>query len=231
MRRIILCFLINSILLIGCSDPRDIEGNSIIDWTNFIKVKGIVYDSRYMEDGYGIDEDDIGDIYSTVKFEVADVVFNPSYETQNGDAAFLEKGTKIYRVKGYSPEFRLVAYRNNQIFLYEANTNPKAIKGEDLLPIKDLIESINVYLEEMEGTMKSYVIEDQVDIQNLVEQIMESKINYEMPISGGDNYILHFNLKDGTKVIRSYLIQDNMIIYGIILPEGFKQEFLEAIGE
>jgi hypothetical protein len=90
-------FILLLIVLTGCrSTPFD--GHSIIDWVDFIKWEGIEYDGIYS--GVLADEVFIGEKLGTVKFKVADNVTNPNYKIRNGDAAFHEKGTEIFTIKG-----------------------------------------------------------------------------------------------------------------------------------
>jgi hypothetical protein len=89
-----ICFLL---LLAGCQHSL-FRGNAVIDWVDFIKWDGISYDG--IRSGVLSDETFIGEKIGTVQFKVSDNVTNPNYKTKNGDAAFHEKGTEIYSIKG-----------------------------------------------------------------------------------------------------------------------------------
>jgi hypothetical protein len=69
----------------------------MIDWVDFIKLNGHSYQGIYT--GTLSDPSLVGKEIGTVKFRVSDNVTNPNYKIKDGDAAFLEKGTKIYDVK------------------------------------------------------------------------------------------------------------------------------------
>lgn len=84
------------LLLTGCQ-PSALGGESIIEWVDFIKLKGIEYNGIYS--GVLADEHDIGEKIGTVNFRVADNVTNANYKIKDGDAAFHEKGTEIFQVK------------------------------------------------------------------------------------------------------------------------------------
>ncbi len=86
------------IFLTGCRSSL-FGGNSIIEWVDFIKWNGVTYDGIYT--GTLSDTKYIGEKIGEVKFRVADNVSNPNYKIRNGDAAFHEKGTEIYTIKGY----------------------------------------------------------------------------------------------------------------------------------
>ncbi|WP_299094220.1 hypothetical protein [uncultured Metabacillus sp.] len=96
MRRLnVLIFLF--LLLVGCRSTP-FGGQTIIDWVDFIKWDGIEYNG--IHSGVLADEKFIGEKLGEVKFKVADNVTNPGYKTKDGDAAFHEKGTEIYKIKG-----------------------------------------------------------------------------------------------------------------------------------
>lgn len=222
-------FVLLTMFFTGCNSDRMIDGNSEIDWIDFIKVKGITYVADYDQTGLKIDKLEIGKEYADVKYKLSDIVHNPAYKTQNGDAAFLDVGTKIYKLQGYSPDFRLVAYDNEKIRIYDADYNIDADKGEDILDIREKVENIDVDMEDEEGTTKTYKIDDSDKVKKLVEYIMNSQIDYNMQYTGGDRYFLYFNLVDSTRVRKCYFINDNFLNPGIVLPEEFKDEFLNSI--
>ena len=68
----------------------------------------------------------------------------PWYRYQDGDATFLNPGTRVYEVKGYSPEFRLATLERGRATLYEGDTNPNAETGEDLLDIGGKVTAIDI---------------------------------------------------------------------------------------
>ncbi|MFB7142696.1 hypothetical protein ACFCYN_24170 [Gottfriedia sp. NPDC056225] len=94
-----LSFLFLPLLLVGCNSTQ--SGNdSIIDWVDFVKFNGVEYYG--INSGILSNENLIGDKLGEVKFRVADHITNPSYQIKDGDAAFHEKGTAIYSIKGYN---------------------------------------------------------------------------------------------------------------------------------
>ncbi|WP_141434517.1 hypothetical protein [Bacillus sp. 03113] len=85
--------------LTSCSS-MPFGSQTTIDWVDFIKWNGKEYNGIYS--GVLADEQFIGKKIGTVKFKVADHVNNPNYKTKDGDAAFHEKGTEIFAIKGHS---------------------------------------------------------------------------------------------------------------------------------
>lgn len=98
VRKLLGLLIVLMIILSGCrSSP--FGQNVQIDWVDFIKWNGKVYDGVYS--GVLADKKFIGEKIGEVKFKVADNVSNPEYKLKNGDAAFHEKGTDIFTIKGF----------------------------------------------------------------------------------------------------------------------------------
>ena len=109
-----------ALFLGSCQLPGSGSGcTSQIDWVDFIQVGS----TQYLA-GLGspptIQESDLGPVYAHVKFKVSGNVCDPNYRLKDGDAAFLEPGTSIYQVSGYSASERLAARRDGRIEVYEA---------------------------------------------------------------------------------------------------------------
>ena len=79
------------ICLTGCQAPQ-----TVIDWVDFVKWDGKQYESIYQ--GVIADEEKIGEKIGEVKFTVAGNIKKTSYKIKDGDAGFLEKGTKLLSV-------------------------------------------------------------------------------------------------------------------------------------
>lgn len=84
-------FLLCIMFLVSCNSQ------TIIDWVDFVNVDGKQYEAVYT--AVISDPANIGEKVGEVKFKVADNVSNPRYRVKDGDAAFWEKGTEIYRVQ------------------------------------------------------------------------------------------------------------------------------------
>lgn len=101
MKRVIL--FIFSLFIIGAlSGCMPVSKKVCIDWVDAIKINNIRYYSRY--DRVIIDEKVIDKEIDVVKFKVAENVNDPEYKLKNGDATYLEPGTKIFSVKGYDSD-------------------------------------------------------------------------------------------------------------------------------
>lgn len=101
------------LLVSACQLPGSAQGctNAQIDWVDFIQIGA----TQYLA-GTGapptIQEGDLGPVVARVKFRVAGNICDPNYKPKDGDAAFLEPGTPIYRVNG-QPASKVVAVRRS----------------------------------------------------------------------------------------------------------------------
>jgi hypothetical protein len=106
MRKILL-LLGAAVLLTGCAKDWNPFRSVIIDWVDFVKLDGRMYEAFY-----GVvlaDPDLVAEPIGEVRFNVSENVTNPGYKTKDGDAAFLKKGTKLYAIDGLNPENYLAA--------------------------------------------------------------------------------------------------------------------------
>lgn len=124
-------------------------------------------------------------------------------------------------VKGYNPEFRLAAYRDDRLVLFEADTNPRAQTGADLLDIGGKVQYIGVNSAE-DGVTEVASITDPVQEAVLVESVLGAPVDQTRPPHGGiQNFFIAFHLRDGTISIRAYSPDSGELSRGILLPEAF----------
>ncbi|HEU5139285.1 MAG TPA: hypothetical protein VFT51_04880 [Bacillales bacterium] len=134
-------------LLGGCNDfmPNG-QSHTVIDWVDFIKLNGKEYTSIHT--GVIANPKKAGPKIGSVKFKVSGNIHDGHYQSQNGDAAFLDPGTRIYEVEGY-PNHSVVAVKDadfiNGYKLYYARAD-----FEDYLwHFKDMpkkaVEKIEIY--------------------------------------------------------------------------------------
>ncbi|MEH7098149.1 hypothetical protein [Neobacillus vireti] len=96
MRKLLSVCLLLMLSLTGCRSP--LHQDTVIDWVDFVKWNGVEYDGIF--NGVLADKRFLDKKIGEVKFQVADHVSDPEYKTKDGDAAFHEKGTPIYSIKG-----------------------------------------------------------------------------------------------------------------------------------
>jgi hypothetical protein len=111
---------ISLLTLVGCRSTNMIEtsGNTTtptpivvtaiqkIDWVDFLKLNGVSYTG--LRQGVLTDGSKLGQEIGSITFHVADIVHDPHYVINDGDAAFLPIGTVVRAIDGY-PEHEIVA--------------------------------------------------------------------------------------------------------------------------
>ncbi len=202
----------------GCSQATDRvdEGNVFIDWVDFIRFNDILYVRKVVVPLDAFAEEDLV-YFDRVQFKVAGNVSDPSYRIKNGDAAFLEEGTLIYSIRGYSPDFRLVAKGKG---VYEADSNPHARRGADLLDIGGKVQYIGIN-NGVDGKTELASIREEGLVSSLVRMVLDAPVDQTVRSSGGRQLFLAFYLNDGTMVKRSFWPGDGLLSRGIMLPDEF----------
>jgi|SRR5690606_5873685 len=194
------------------------------DWIDFVEYDDIQYIRNYENEIKGnlLTVDDIDKEYFEVKRKLSGGINNPGYVSKSGDAAYLDEGTLIYTVKGYDPDFRVAAFQDEDIILYEAYRNKWAKKGSELLDIEDKVDSISIMENREEDSEKIATIDDEETVEKLVDMIMEAPVDHSEGVGEEQYYMLTFYLKDGTVVNRYYDIGGGILAMGIQLPEEFR---------
>src|SRR5579885_2133047 len=217
-----LCVLFFSLCgLIGCGSAAGgfPATNAVIDWVNFVRFGGITYVAVDTRPGRPLAKSDLGPVFATVKFKLDGNVHDPGYQSKDGDAAFLDAGTKIYTMKGYRPTFRLAAWHNHVLTLYEADTNPHARKGADLLDIDGKVRYIGI-VSSQDGVTELGAIRDPKQVAALVALVLQAPVDQSHQ-AGNELYFITFHLIDGTAVTRAYWLDTGELARGILLPTAF----------
>lgn len=92
---------------------------------------------------------------------------------------------------------------NNQLLRFEANQNPKAKKGADLLDIQHKRQYIRI---NSSGAPKRELaaIKNPKQVASLVEMVLKARVDQKYREQKEHRYLIAFHLKDGTTVTRSY---------------------------
>jgi hypothetical protein len=203
----------------GCSQEPD-RMLVHIDWVDFIKFNDITYVRRVVPlDAFA--EENL-EYYERTKSKLADNVDDLDYRSKNGDAAYLEEGTLIYSIKGYSPDFRLIARTETEMRLYEADTNPHARKGADLLDIGGKVEYIGIN-SPIDGETELASIREESLVSSLVEMVLDAPVDQTVRSTGGRQLFIAFYLSDGTVANRSFRPDDRLLSRGIMVPDEFSE--------
>lgn len=141
--------------LAGCRVPLD-RSSIVIDWVHFIEWNDRSYEHLYS--AAVTNPSDVDDQVGQVTHKLDGSVHNPNYRSKNGDAAYLDKGTPFYSVKGLpTDEVLAVADANaiNGYQLFAAHDDwPKLNLSYSDLP-RDKIKAVDIYWTEYNGTNNS----------------------------------------------------------------------------
>ncbi len=121
-------------------------GRHTIGWVPMVKFGGVDYLRQWnvaVQNNRDLTAEALGPELYRVAFR-GDGYAGPYYSYQDGDATYLNPGTEVYSVKDYSPHFRLATLEEGRATLYEADTNPFATTGGDLLDISGKVKSIDI---------------------------------------------------------------------------------------
>ncbi|WP_240338320.1 hypothetical protein [Peribacillus alkalitolerans] len=85
----------------------------------------------------------------SVTYKMADNACS-NHRMKNGDAAYLEKGTKVYEIIGYPTS--LIVSANEKVYVVDQNKKAKTVG--DLYPMADLVK--NIHIESTEDGSRLY---------------------------------------------------------------------------
>ena len=227
----------------GDDDLRPRE--TIADWLHSIQFGGITYLAKgslgepiITKGERALTIEDLGSEIYRVPFRIEGY----SGSHQDGDATYLNPGTPIHAVKGYSPEFRLAALEDGTPRLFEADTHPEAESGEALLDIRGKVTSIDVLsttnsikvlgtkVENGEDVVLGKIEEERA-VKRFVELVLESPIDQGRRDHEGPRYFLYFRLADGTSVVRAFWLESGEISRGIMTDPAATLSVWRALGE
>lgn len=129
-----LSFLTSCNQSIGCPDGA-------IEWVDLLKIDDVTYEHQFQEtpDESLSSSIEKGESVGKVTYKMADNACS-DHKMRNGDAAYLEKGTVVYGMKGYPASLMVVA--NDKVYVVDQKKNAKTIG--DIYPIKDLVKNIHI---------------------------------------------------------------------------------------
>lgn len=192
-----------------------------ITWVPMVKFDGIQYMRRRnpvgkitRADHADLTTEHLGPELYRVAFRL-DGYAGPFYRSLDGDATFLNPGTQVYAVKGYAPEFRLATLEGDSPTLYEADTNPSAKVGEDLLDIRGKVTAIDVLNDDDQMTVLA-TIDEEPAVRRFVDVVLEAPVNQRNRNHDGPRYFLGFRLADETSVVRAFRMESGELSRGIM---------------
>jgi len=198
-----------------------------IDWVVFVRFGGVMYFAAYTHAGRAIAEGDLGARFDTVRFKLDGNVQDPGYQAKDGDAAYLDAGTPVYAVKGYATTFRLAAHYYDALELYEADTNPAARTGADLLDLAGKVRAIAIFADDEKTQLAA--ITDAGRVADLVALVLRAPVDQAAAPPDGMRYALEFQLTDGTATVRMYRPSADWLQVGIRPPAEFRAAIEQAL--
>ena len=189
----------------GLKSDEDVRPReTLAEWAHSVQFGGITYlakgswfGSMIANGERALTADDLGPALYRVAFRRVGYV--GSYRCQDGDATYLNPGTPVYAVKGHVPEFRLATLEEGRVTLFEADTNPLATTGQDLLDIRGKVTAVDILSEEDARTVLG-TINEESQVARFVETVLQSPVDQERWDHEGQRYFLGFRLADGTSV-------------------------------
>ena len=206
-------------VLLSDEDARPRE--NVIEWIPSVRFVGISNTARWRVVGPNtisiegeLTKEHLGPELYRIAFR-GDGYVGINYRYQDGDSTYLNPGTLIYAVKGYSPEFRLATLQDGETTLFEADTNPAAKIGEDLLDIRGKVTAIDILSPKDARTVLG-TIDDECVVKRFVEIVLGSPVDQESRDRGRPPYSVGFRLADGTSVVRSFWLESGELWRGIM---------------
>jgi hypothetical protein len=196
-----------------------------IDWVDLIQWNGVTY-LAVPTSAAGLSAPALGAQLGTTTRKLADNETNPAYHLKNGDAAFLEAGTHIFAVGEYRPTFRIAVRTSGKTVIYEADTNPQARTGADLMDLRGWIGYIG--LQGQDGSSELAAIHDAAVISRLVELVLQGPVD-EAIQPAGTQYFVAFHFRDGTESVRAVWPSMGLLQRGIIAGPEFGRIILSAL--
>jgi hypothetical protein len=212
MRRLIVLAVTALLLLSGCSALHDLSATrcpasrkllpqGAVDYIDFVRVGGITYHAGLRPAaGRALGDSDLGAQVAVVRCKLADHIVQGPDTHLDGDAAYLDKGTPVYAVKGYRTTFRLAARRDGKLVLFEAADTPHARTWADLLDLGGKVAWIGI---NDDHNRQVGAIRDRRQVTRLVELLLGSPAGTPAACPDGGSF-LAFHLNDATATTLSY---------------------------
>ncbi|MEH7306075.1 hypothetical protein [Neobacillus drentensis] len=205
MRKSITLFIVILTILSGC---QTIGQRTVIDWVDFIKWDNKMYEGIYT--GIMADHKFIEKKLGEVKFKVADHVSDLEYKIKNGDAAFHEKGTNIYTIKG---EPNLLAVKTSEAIngynLYYSRDEEKFHwQFQDMHLEK--VNRVEIYQDNTTGgTKRIKELKNLEQISQFLQIVKTSKAspNFQPNMDNGDPVVYEMVLYTGDPVAYKFSFQ------------------------
>jgi hypothetical protein len=223
------CDLVTAPTVSGGPGCRKLVHEGAADYVNFVKLNGITYTADRPLVGRTLGDGDLGPVHARVRCSLREKMDPARGGLQDGDAAYLEAGSPLYQVGGYRPSFRLAARQDGRLVIFEADTNPRARVGRDLLDLEGKVRRISVN-SRADGTTELAAITDPGQVAGMVGMLLAGPVDQRgQPAGEQPVRLLAFHLLDGTAMVRIYDPGNRRVERGILVPRRFG-ELVQAAG-
>jgi hypothetical protein len=217
------CDLVTAPTVSGGPGCRKLVRQDAADYLNFVKLNGITYLADGPVVGRILGEGDLGPVHARVRCSLREKMDPKRRDPLDGDAAYLEAGSPLYRVRGYRSTFRLAARQEGRLVLFEADTNPRARVGRDLLDLEGKVRRISIN-SHSDGTTELGAITDPGQVAAMVRMLLAGPVDQRIQPAGEQPvWLVAFHLLDGTATVRTYDAASRRVQRGILVPRRFGQ--------
>jgi|GEM_PF-916115 len=196
-------------------------GHVSVDYVDFVQHGGIQYLAAHPGLGRSITEDDL----RAEQFRVTHSLARDGTGgmPRDGDAAFVPAGDAVYAVRGYASTFRVAARHDGALVLYEADSNPAASVGRDLLDLDGRVAAVTL-LSPKDGRTVLGRVADPARVGDLVSLVLGAPVDQSVlpAASAGAPEFVGFELTDGTVTSRAYFRDPGILQRGIRVAGAFR---------
>ncbi|MEH6994401.1 hypothetical protein V7075_17070 [Neobacillus drentensis] len=209
MKRLII-FLFLSTFLASCNQSSLTIGcpDGAIEWVDLVKIDDVTYQHQFeaAPDEPLSTQIEEGEPIGKVTYKMADNACS-DHKMRNGDAAYLEKGTTVYTVKGYPSSLMVVA--NDKVYVADQKKDAKTIG--DIYPIKGLVKE--VHIESTDDGSRIHTFSQEAKEKFLNEWLLLEAIDpmemYKEEAFEGNRIFLEIELNNGVSFRELYWSDTN----------------------
>jgi hypothetical protein len=187
---------------------------------------------------------DLGPEYGRVTCNIVDLYvfapksFEPTAESdeamkrcleREGGASSMDIGTPVYTMRGYRPDYRLVARVGDRWIIFYSTENPRARVGADMLDLEKKVARITLSLDSSaraRNQWSSKNVENASQVENITRMMLTAPIMKQPSMTAGASrfrYWITLWFKDGTAQGLAYFPDSGWLNPGIQMPQEFRR--------
>lgn len=198
-------------------------GDVSADYVDFVQLPSGSFVNTEQNAGV-LDRPDLGSVVAEVCLELSAVTFTETFDikidTEVGDAAYLEPGTKLREIVGADPALRLGTVVGGRVLIYELLNPSDAVVGGQVIDLGTNIDEVTVNRADGETVIAS--IAEPAALESLVAAVRSASVDRSPrpePAAGQPDYVLEFHRSDGTTSRRRYRPATGELASIIVVPE------------